>query len=142
MVLIVNDPKGVLATALDITFHGKEDTSVEIDDGTVREQYGFLELKLPMPSLASTVYQTYDKKEEENETFIDDSKTSEKKSKRENKIRIPAGKYQIPFSVELPKSIPGSFSFGKSTQGCKILQGRASRFRSNVELRQGRKHSC
>ena len=56
VVLIVNDPKGVLASALDITFHGKEETSVYIkggtDDYTVSEQWGFLELKLPMPSLA------------------------------------------------------------------------------------------
>ena len=31
VVQIVNDPKGVLASALDITFHGKEETSVYIE---------------------------------------------------------------------------------------------------------------
>ena len=121
VVLIVNDPKGVVASALDVTFHGEEETRGRQGNDPISQKWGFLELKLPMPSLASSVFQTYNEKEEESEPFIYGSETSEKKSKRANKIRIPTGKYQIPFSVELPKSIPGTFVHGNpSVDGCQI----------------------
>ena len=130
VVLIVTDDKGVKASALDVIFYGKEQTEVRYtqtegtgkDSRTVtKTNYShrrILETKLPMASLASTIFETAqnDGEEEDEEDAMQESNTGKK-----NKIRIPPGKYLIPFALELPESIPGSLCYDDSSDGkCEI----------------------
>ena len=130
VVLIVTDDKGVKASALDVTFYGKEQTEVRYTkrEGTGKDSrtvtktaYShrrILESKLPMASLASTIFETAqnDGEEEDEEDAMQESNTGKK-----NKIRIPPGKYLIPFALELPESIPGSFCYDDPSDGkCEI----------------------